>query len=125
MENIGEFLILSFSTLLFCLGIYVFFHGYSEYNMLFKNVTTNYQEGPVLVIEEEAGLTLEDEYYPKGYLVALLLKPLDYDILLDNSLISKAHHDKSKIRDYGLDKEYYRKEYIYDNKGDISKIRFY
>lgn len=122
MDNISEFLYLGFATTLFCLGIYVFFLSFNEYNTVLNNVTDNYENeylvsSKVMEIEEEI-------YYSKGYIIALLFDPLDYDIQIDNYLIDKSFHNKSKIKDYRFDSNFYKKQYIYNSEGNISKVLF-
>lgn len=117
MDNVSEFLYLAFATSLFCLGIYVFFQGYNELNIIVDKMSISYNEKSVIGLQEE-------KYYSKGYVMTLLFEPLDYDIIVDKYLISKDYHDKSKISGYKLSKEYYKKEYIYDSEGNISKIKF-
>ncbi len=96
----------------------MFFQGYREYNIILETVANNSNEdlGPVHETYSKV--------YSKGYIISLLFEPLDYDVQVDNYLINKNTHDKSRISHYELSKEYYRKEYIYDSKGNISKIKF-
>ncbi len=126
MDNVSEFLYLAFATSLFCLGIYVFFQGYNELNIIVDKISISYNEKSVIYLQEEESVIglQEEKYYSKGYVMTLLFEPLDYDIIVDKYLISKDYHDKSKISGYKLSKEYYKKEYIYDSEGNISKIKF-
>lgn len=130
MDNISEFLYLGFATALFCLGIYLFFQGYNEYNVVLKNVSEKYDDNYLLSqqvrLDEGTYSTIEksEDYYSKGYIMALLFEPLEYDIQIDGLLINKHFHDKSKIRGYELSKDLYKKQYMYDSKGNISKIKF-
>ncbi len=122
MDNISEFLYLGFATTLFCLGIYVFFLGLNEYNSVLDKGINNYEDENIVSLE--AMEVKEEVYYSRGYITALLLEPLDFDIQVDNHLIDKNFHDRSKIKEYGLSSDFYKKQYIYNSEGTISKVLF-
>lgn len=122
MDNISEFLYLGFATTLFCLGIYVFFLGIGQYNSVLDKAINNYEDE--YIVSMKSLEHREDIYYTRGYITALLFDPLDYDIQIDNYLINKSFHDKSRINDYRLNSDFYKKQYIYNSEGKISKVVF-
>ena len=122
MENISEFLYLAFATALFCIGIYIFFLSFNEYMTVLENTREDFEDE--YLVSETPLIDEEEEYYTRGYIMALLFEPLDYDIQIDNYQLCKHFHNKGRIKDYNLTKDFYEKQYIYDLEGNISKVKF-
>lgn len=122
MDSISRFLYLGFSTLIFCIGFYVFVISFNEYSNLLAVAIDNYQDEDIVL---EVGVRDNDiESYSKGYLITLLLEPLDYNIQIDEYLIEKNFHSKNKINEEVFLYDYYVKEYVYDLDGNITRIKF-
>lgn len=122
MDNISDFLIISFSTALFCIGIHVFMLSYNEYDKAYEKAVEGYQNE--YVVTQVASKTSDKVSYSKNQIVALLLEPLDYDIQVDSYVIKKDFHNKSKIKEYTISHGLYDKQYIYNSQGDIIKVQF-
>src|SRR5690554_250406 len=122
MDNISDFLTISFSTFLFCIGIYIFIFSFNEYNRLFEKVVEGYQDE--YLVSQVANKNNDKTYYSKNQIIALLLEPLDYDIQVDFYLIKKSSHYKSKIKDYIISNGLYDKQYIYNSQGEVIKLQF-
>ncbi len=57
-------------------------------------------------------------------LIASLLQPLDYDIIVNGIMINKIWHYPEKISEYAIPKREYNKNYQYDDKGNIIFISY-
>lgn len=55
-------------------------------------------------------------------LISTLFQTLEYDVMIDGTIIIKADHSVDRIAEYGIRNVYYKKSYRYDEDGDITMI---
>lgn len=122
MSNITEFLYQGFATFLFCIAIFLLVKNYHFSISLLEEGQAHMNSERIItqIPDREESI----EHYSKGYIQALLLEVLDYDILVDHYFISKQNHYKGKIKDYPMEYEWYEKSYTYDDSGEIKTIIF-
>ncbi len=120
MEVGQKLLIGAASALVLCIGLYLFLFETRIVSNLFDVVRNQMKD-------EE----LYQQYYAEDVekvsyaeLVATLLSVLEYDIVIDGKLIKRNEHDIDKIAGYGLKESDYRKEYQYDESGNIVLITY-
>ena len=123
MDHIGNFLYQSFGILLFSMGVTLLLMNDKEFYRIYDKAILEYQNSPIV----SQGMMEEGEevrYYSKGYIIALLLEPLEYDIQINQYIINKHFHDTSKIHNYIIVDDWFKKTYQYDNEGNIERIIF-
>ncbi|HWT74302.1 MAG TPA: hypothetical protein VN258_06245 [Mobilitalea sp.] len=106
------------SASVFCIGIYVLVYEFQAYTTLLKLTREKIRED---VIYQEYNIT-DRETISYAELIATLMQPLEYDILIDGTLIDKDKHDKYMISGYAIKNSKYGKSYRYDDNGSITMI---
>lgn len=120
MEAGQKLLIGAASGLVLCIGLYLLIFETRIVSNMFDVVRDQMKD-------EE----LYQQYYaedveevPYAELVATLINVLEYDIVIDGKLIKRNEHDIDKIAGYSLKEGIYRKEYQYDESGNITLITY-
>ncbi len=120
MEAGQKLLIGAASVLVLCIGLYLLLFQTRIVSDMFDVVRNQLKD-------EE----LYQQYYAEDIkivayaeLVASLLNDLEYDIVIDGQLIKRNEHDIDKISGYSLEDGEYRKEYQYDENGNIILITY-
>ena len=106
--------------ILFCIGIFLLINGSKNYSQAVDKVRSDIKDDDVLYQQfiTEEGITTYAE------IIGMLLQQLEYDIKINNLEIDKSTHSPEKIQSYNIAKAEYKKEYLYDNRGNIYKIVF-
>lgn len=120
MHNSNELLHQSFAVFIFCAAVTFLFFGYRSYTAAFntsKDIVKNE------IIYEQYN-QLEEHTFTKGEITALLFCPLEYDIEIDDLFISKTENVKDNLETYDISDKKYLKSYVYDNNGNILRIKF-
>jgi SHS2 domain-containing protein len=118
MENVNKLLLMAFSAIVFCFGIFVMMNEAKAYHNALTTVRGLFKEEEIY--QQYNAEDLETISYAE--LIATLILPQEYDLMIDGTVISKMEHDADKISGYGIRKTYYRKSYRYDDNGKINLI---
>lgn len=119
MDNVTKLLHLAFAAMVFCIGAVCLFFETRTYSSSLAGVRELYKddkEGYMQYNEKEIMIV------PYSKLVAILMQPLEYDIMIDGKLIDKDSHTADQIYSYGIQQINYRKTYQYDAEGDVNLI---
>lgn len=119
MDNINKVCYQAFGAILFCAGIFVLLYGAAQYNKALDTARNNYKDKENLYQQYNDS---EDEIISKGELIATLYSGLEYDVEIDGLVIDKDVHNREFIDTYKIDKEAYKKSYLYDENGNIKMI---
>ncbi len=120
MEAGQKILIGAASTLVLCLGIYLILFEIRIVSNMFDVVQNQMKDEELY--QQYYSNDNEKVTYPE--LVATLLNDLEYDIVIDGELFKGNDHSVDKITEYGLEEDDYRKEYQYDESGNIILILY-
>lgn len=64
----------------------------------------------------------KDEVVTYAELIGTLLHPLDYNIKINELMITKAGHTLDQISNYGIAVLNYQKSYRYDEQGNVVEL---
>lgn len=120
MQNGNELLYQALAVFFFCAAVTCLFLGYRNYTAAI-NTSKNIVKNEIIY---EQYHQVQEDIYTKGEIKALLLSPLEYDIEIDNLLISKKENVTDNISTYKVPDKKYIKSYAYDNNGTITRIIF-
>lgn len=117
MEDSHKIIYLAFSIIFFCICAFFLIYHFRTYT---KTISA-YRE-----------IVKEDEVYEKasdvdgsvtyGEIIATLLKPLKYDIRINDVDIDKDEYDVSMLPSYPIPYSNYHKDYEYDADGELARI---
>ena len=120
MEASQKILIGAASALMFCIGIYLILYESRFVSEMFD-----------VVRHQMKGEELYQQYYVEDIekvsyaeLIATLLNDLEYDIVINGILVKRNEHNFDQISGYRLKEGDYRKEYQYDESGNIALITY-
>lgn len=106
------------SVLIFCIGVSLLFYESRIYQTSLKLVRELIKQD---VIYQQHNI-VDRETITYAELIATLLQPLEYDIMIDGILIKKEEHDRSQITAYPIRQTQYSKSYRYNDNGIITII---
>lgn len=120
MENVNRLMQIAFAAIVFCIGLTILIFKTKIYHSL---------------LEEEKELLKEEVIYQQynsdhsnivsdSYLIAALMQPLDYDVMIDTTVVRKTEHSTDKISSYGIQDTDYIKSYQYNDNGEIIMILY-
>ena len=118
MDHITQLLRQAMALIVFCIAVSILFLEYHNYCYLLKVVGNNINEK--IVFEQQYDKT--NNLVTSGELIALLCDKLEYDIEIDELLVSHYVHNKDSILTYQITDNEYIKSYVYDDNGDITRI---
>lgn len=118
MGNYTKLMYMTFAAIVFCIGIYLMFTMTDTYNDT-VNQTREKIKNKELYQQEN---TKDREIITSGELIASLFYPLEYDIMIDGLLIEKTYYNLDDISGYNIKSCNYKKEYKYDDEGNIVMI---
>lgn len=122
MDNAKELLHAAVNVIIFCLAVCVLIQNVRLYHRALHTIKESYQDEILL---EGSGREVDITIVTKGELIATLLQPcLEYDIEIDHQLILRSAHKKTRIEDYNIRYDTYKKTYSYDDNGAITKISY-
>ena len=119
MENWKELVYQSVSTVIFCIAVVLLLHQYASYTKLLEQLKYRNQSLLYQQYKNEA-----DPLISYAELIATLVQPLEYDMEIDEVLISKYEHTPDQIQSYGIKKTNYVKSYAYDGNGEVTRILY-
>ncbi len=120
MSHGTELLHQAFAVFLFCNAITLLFLGYQRYATVLNTVKKIESEE----IMYEQYKDSDGNVVTRGEIISLFFNQLEYDIQIDELLISKIENVKESISSYSIPYEKYKKSYVYDSKGNITRIIF-
>lgn len=120
MSNVTKLLYQVFEALMFCIAVSLLLIGYRS----FMTVVACSKEIAEEQVVFEQNHELKEPYVTKGELIAMLFTPLEYDIEIDGFFISKYENVKDNLSSYPIGEANYRKNYIYDDDGNIIRILY-
>ncbi len=118
MSDINKLFRMAISALVFCTGLYVLLHQSKTYMVMLNTTREFLKESEVY----RQSLAADRETITYAELIAALLHPLEYDILIDGILIRKDVHSLDKVAGYGIHRNDYKRSYIYDINGNVTRI---
>ncbi|MFT4145750.1 MAG: hypothetical protein QM644_14955 [Mobilitalea sp.] len=120
MSKVNHIIDIAFSAIIFCLGAYLLLNNAAEYQNTLVILRENYKDQEIL--EQENRESLDIVSY--GELVATLYNELDYNIKINNVLIERNSYDPEDIQNYEISKSNYKKNYTYNDNGEILLITY-
>lgn len=117
MDNLNKLFYYVFSALIFCIGIYLFIMQLNHYNKALFILRDMQIEKELYVQYQE-----KDEVVTYAELIGTLLHPLDYNIKINELMITKAGHTLDQISNYGIAVLNYQKSYRYDEQGNVVEL---
>lgn len=109
---------LAFSTILFCVGVALLIYSSRIYTDTLKNIRNSYRDKEIY--QQYNGEDSSILSYAE--LVSTLCNGLDYDIVIDGSIIRKGVFMPDTIKYSNIRSINYKKSYEYDNSGNIQRI---
>lgn len=106
------------AVIVFMIGLIVMMYESRTYLQTLE-IVRNQQKEEVLY---QQYYSADKEIVSYAELVAILLRPLEYDIRINKALISKETHQPDLITDYNIEIGDYKKNYEYDAGGDLVRI---
>ncbi|MDF2539261.1 MAG: hypothetical protein K0S76_2282 [Herbinix sp.] len=121
MEHINKLIYNVFAGLLFCLGVAVFVHELSIYNKLIDAAKAEINRKDVLYSQANPP---DQEIVTGSKLIATLLQTMDYDMMIDGTIIRRSEHTLDRMNSYSINAAYYNKGYLYDPMGNIIMVTY-
>ena len=119
MENWKELVYQSVSATIFCIAVTLLLHQYVSYTKLLEQLKCRNQ--PLLYQQNKSEV---NPFVSYAELIATLVQPLEYDMEIDQVLISKYEHTPDQIQSYEIKKTNYVKSYAYDGNGEVTRILY-
>lgn len=119
MENWKELIYQSISTVIFCVAVTLLLHQYASYTKLIRQLNCMDE-----LLFYQQYKNEEDALISYAQLIATIVQPLEYDIEIDQVLISKYEHTRDQIESYGIKNEMYEKNYAYNENGEVTRILY-
>lgn len=119
MEDVNKLLYLAFSAIVFCIACLILFFEVRTYRDSLSEVRENYKGEKELYMQYN---TKNKEVVTYAELIATLMEPLEYDVIIDGNRISRLTHTTDKIPGYGITNINYIKSYHYNVNGDVDAI---
>lgn len=119
MENAKELIIQSISVILFVFAVTMLLGQVEEYRHTLQIVKKNYQQTNEALQTGADNAPVNISYEE---VLSSLFCRLEYDVEINDLLISKYDHTIDLIDDYHIEHTDYIKSYFYDSNGDITRI---
>lgn len=119
MENITKLIQMAFAAIVFCISIACVFFETKTYNTALATVRELYKDDDVVYMQYNPDVSVTVSY---SELIAILMQPLEYDLLVDSYRIYKITHTADQISLYGIQRSEYIKSYHYNANGEIDLI---
>lgn len=118
MKNVSRLFQMFLAILLFCTGLVVMLQEAKTYHATLRNTRKLISEDVIYQQYQSEN----DQTLSYAELIATLMLPLDFDIMVDGTIIRKASHNIDKIDGYGLRNANYEKSYKYNETANIEMI---
>lgn len=119
MENITKLLKMAFAAIIFCIGIACLFYEMKTYHTSLAGVRELYKEDKVAYMEYNSKDIMTVNY---SELIAILMQPLEINIMVNDKLIDKESHTADQLASYGILNTVYQKTYHYDAEGNVDLV---
>jgi hypothetical protein len=117
MENVNKLMQMAFSAIIFCIGLTILFFKAKTFHSFLDEARDAQKED---VIYQQYPIE-NHETVSYAELIATLMQPLNYDIMIDTKRISAGCHT-ADLMEYGIQKINYRKSYLYDESGAVTMV---
>lgn len=120
MENVTAFLRTAAFMIMFCLAGFYLLYQYRTLNSVIYTAKTDISKRDILY-EQYLDVMKEDKV-SYAEIITGLLNELDYDIRINNMIISKADFNYHEFDFSNIPEGEYVKSYEYDSSGDIDRV---
>lgn len=120
MTEGNKLFIVIFSTIFFCIGVFLMLRNSALYKDLITITSENDQDHylyPQLSFEEGYQVSYAE-------LVSTLCSKLEYNIEIDGVFIDRQQFSPEDISNYKIIDTIYKKNYVYNDNGCIEKIMY-
>lgn len=118
MENVDKLLHMTFCVFLFSIGLILMSYEAKAYHDILTITGEMFKEKEIYQQYNFAG----EKVIPYSELIASLLQPLDYDIIIDEVIIRKDEHNPESINSYNIRNATYVRSYQNNEDGTIARI---
>ncbi len=120
MENTNKLMRMAFAAIVFCIGVIILFYETKTYLSTLAACKEIINED--VIYQQKNSNDMETVTHSE--LIAFMMQPLEYDIMIDDFIISKNTYDVNDITEYRIQRVKYKKSYLYDEYGDIKRLCF-
>lgn len=118
MSNVTKYMTTIFFILLFLIGITSSVYQLKNYNLLYNKQ----KESMLADTLFQAPYKVEQDIISSSELIASLFYELEYDIQVNDILISKLENGDDYVAIFSSKKVRYERTYVYDASGNIVRI---
>lgn len=119
MESITKLLQMAFAAIIFCIAIACLFCETKVYHTSLAGVRERYKDDKVAYMQYNPKDIMTVTY---SELIAILMQPLEINIMINDRLIDKESYTTDQLASYGIPNMVYQKTYHYDTEGDVDLI---
>lgn len=118
MNQISKLVTMILSAIVFCMGISMVFYEAKTYNSTLQTLRELVKDEVIY----QQYIDYTDEIVTYAELIAKLMQPLEYDLIINDLIITKGNHNIDYISSYHIKMANYSKSYRYDDNGTIISI---
>lgn len=120
MTEGNKLFIVFFSTILFCIGVFLMLHYAAIYKELITVTREKYRDKHLYSQIYSA----EGDRISYAELISTLCGKLEYDIEIEGVFLDKDQFSPEDINSYHIEDAPYKKSYVYSDSGNIDKINY-